>query len=146
MTTIGFVNLTNLNLTIFDSREDTIGKTYPATGLRAVDTLYGKGERVNVGSPISCAPQDIGADRVQVQTMATDGRTILDTNPMPAPRRGVLYIVPIPVQQALWSAGRRDVVGMGNTRQQDGKPIGAEGFVYQGTADDLRAVLSGAAE
>jgi hypothetical protein len=35
---------------------------------------------------------------------------------------------------------------MGNTRQQDGKPIGAEGFVYQGTADDLRAVLSGAAE
>lgn len=142
---IQFLNLTNLTLTIFSSKDDQTGVRYPATGLRAVNLAFGKGESVTLDgaeSPIVCESKSAILDDLQVQTMGTDGKTVIATAILPASEPGVLLIVPLPVLTAAWALGRRDVIGMGNTRQQDGRPIGAEGFKYLGTPADLASFLT----
>jgi len=114
-----FVNKTGRDLVIYSDPTDRKGTFFPADGPGAKFTGFNtRGKTVLVdGIPVTCAaPAPPGPPKPE------------EIIGLPDPEPGVVYIVPLPVEQAGVALGRKDLVRMGPGRFADGAQTGADGF------------------
>ncbi len=116
MTTQTLKNLTGRDLTLFALEGDEPLKTLPAGG---------------APPRVSLRFEPTGGEIAGVPTVRPAAPTAETLAPLPPAEDGVTLVCTAPVAQAAWTAGRTDVVHMGDAVLKGGVQCGARGLVVR---------------